>query len=303
MSTEALAAGRRLPALIALLVATAVWGSTFLVTKDSLTDLAPTTFVAWRFGIAAVVLVVLGPGRILALSRVELRRGGLLGLCVAAGFLLQTTGLQHTTAAVAGFLTGASVMLVPLVAAVAFAARVGTAGWAAVVIAGVGLGLLTNGDSASLSVGALLTLGGAACFAVHIAGLSQWASASNAYGLTAWSVVVAAAVAGVVSLVARQAAVPTTGAAWRALLYLAVVATCVGFGIQAWAQSTLSATTAAVVMTMEPVFAALIAIAVGGEYLGVTGWLGGLLVVSSMFVAELGPRQCCDAVAPRIECC
>jgi len=115
--------------------------------------------------------------------------------------------------------------------------------------------------------------------------------------------VVATAVACVVSLVAGQAAVPTTGAAWRALLYVAVVATCVGFGVQAWAQSALSATTAAVVMTMEPVFAAVIATAVGGEHLAVAGWLGGLLVVSSMFVAELGPRRCCDAVAPRIECC
>lgn len=298
-----LTARSRLPALAALLAATAAWGSTFLVTKHSLNDLAPTTFVTWRFGIAAVVLVALRPGRVRALSRAELRRGGLLGLSVASGFLLQTTGLQHTTAGVSGFLTGASVMLVPLVAAVAFGARVGSAGWAAVVIAGVGLGLLTDGGAAALSLGALVTLGGAACFAVHIAGLSQWASASNAYGLTAWSVVVATAVACVVSLVAGQAAVPTTGAAWRALLYVAVVATCVGFGVQAWAQSALSATTAAVVMTMEPVFAAVIATAVGGEHLAVAGWLGGLLVVSSMFVAELGPRQCCDAVAPRIECC
>lgn len=274
-----------------------------MVTKRSLADLEPATFVTWRFGIAALVLVALRPGRVRGLSRVELRQGGLLGFFVAFGFLLQTTGLRHTTAGTSGFLTGASVILIPLVAAAAFGARVGTAGWLAVVLAGSGLGLLTKGDGAALSVGPLLTLSGAACFAVHIAGLSQWATESNAYGLTAWSVAVAAAVAGAVSLMAGQAAVPATGAAWRALLYVALVATCVGFGVQAWAQSALSATTAAVVMTMEPVFAAVIATAVGGEHLPVAGWLGGLLVVVSMFVAELGSRQCCDAVAPRIECC
>jgi drug/metabolite transporter (DMT)-like permease len=85
--------------------------------------------------------------------------------------------------------------------------------------------------------------------------------------------------------------------------YLALAATCLGFVVQAWAQSALSATTAAVVMTMEPVFAAFLAASIGGEALHATGWLGGVLVVTSMFVAELGPRDCCDALSPRIECC
>jgi drug/metabolite transporter (DMT)-like permease len=72
---------------------------------------------------------------------------------------------------------------------------------------------------------------------------------------------------------------------------------------QAWAQSTLSATTAAVVMTMEPVLAAIIATALGGESLPPLSWLGGLIVVTAMFVAEVGARRCCDAMSPRIECC
>jgi drug/metabolite transporter (DMT)-like permease len=293
----------RLSALAALLAATAVWGSTFLVTKDSLVALAPTAFVAWRFGIAAVVLVAVRPDTVTALSRVELRRGLWLGLFIASGFLLQTEGLLDTPAGMSGFLTGASVMLIPLVAAVAFGARVGTAGWVAVLLCGVGLALLTSGGGSSLSLAAVLTLGGAACFAGHIAGLSQWATPANAYGLTAWSVGVAAVTSVAVSLLLGHAAFPDTGATWRALLYVALVATCLGFGVQAWAQSALSATTAAVVMTMEPVFAAAIATALGGEHLPVAGWIGGLLVVSSMFVAELGPRECCDALAPRIECC
>lgn len=303
VSTSATVTQRRLPALAALTAATAVWGSTFLVTKESLTDVAPTSFVAWRFGIAAVVLASVRPGRLRALSRHERQRATLLGLFVAAGFLLQTTGLQHTAAGVSGFLTGASVMLIPLVAAVAFGARIGAAGWAAVALAEVGLALLTRGGGGSPTLGAVLTLAGAVCFAVHVAGLSQWATPANAYGLTAWSVGVAAAASWVVSLLAGQAAVPESGGAWRALVYVAIVATCLGFGVQAWAQSALSATSAAVVMTLEPVFAAVIATALGSEDLPPAGWVGGLLVVVSMFVAELGPRDCCDARAPRIECC
>ena len=96
---------------------------------------------------------------------------------------------------------------------------------------------------------------------------------------------------------------PPTPSAWRSVLYLAVVATCVGFAAQAWAQSGLSATQAAVVMTLEPVFAAALAAALGGEHISVVAIAGGLIVVASMFVAELGPRDCCDAMSPRVECC
>lgn len=290
-------------ALAALLAATAVWGSTFLVTKDALSGLAPTAFVSWRFGIAAVVLVAARPDRLTALSPVERRRATWLGLAVAAGFLLQTIGLRDTPAGTSGFVTGASVMLIPLVASVAFGAYVGAGGWAAVVVCGVGLALLTNAGSGAPVVGVTLTLGGAACFAVHIAALSQWATPANAYGLTAWSVAVAALTSTAVSLLSDTATVPSSAASWRALLYVALLATCLGFVVQAWAQSALTATTAAVVMTMEPVFAAAIATVLGDEHLSLTGWTGGLLVVASMFIAELGPRQCCDAMSPRIECC
>jgi drug/metabolite transporter (DMT)-like permease len=149
-------------------------------------------------------------------------------------------------------------------------------------------------------------LGGAVCFTGHITGLSQWASSANAYGLTAWSVAVAALLCAAAALSVRVGgglAVPPSGGAWRSLAYLALAATCLGFVVQAWAQSALTATTAAVVMTMEPAFAALLAATVGDECLPAVGWLGGMLIVSSMFVAELGPRQCCDALSPRVECC
>lgn len=146
--------------------------------------------------------------------------------------------------AAAGFLTGTMVVLTPLAAAV-FRERVNAAGWVAV------------------------AAGLCACAAIMSGGLG----------------------------------VLPTPSAWRSVLYLALVATCVGFAVQAWAQSGLSATQAAVVMTLEPVFAAVIAAAVGGEHLPAATIAGGLIVVGSMFVAELGPRECCDAMSPRIECC
>jgi drug/metabolite transporter (DMT)-like permease len=296
-------AAGRLPAAAALVAATAVWGSTFVVTKQSLPDMSAAPFLTWRFGIAAAVLLVARPDRVRALTQTDRRRGLLLGLLLGSGFLLQTEGLQDTAAGVSGFLTGTAVMLTPVAAAVFFAERVGRAGWVAVALSAVGVALLAGGGSATVTTGALLTLGGAVCFTGHITGLSQWASSANAYGLTAWSVAVAALLCGATAAVGGGLSLPPSGGAWRSLAYLALAATCLGFVVQAWAQSALTATTAAVVMTMEPVFAALIAATVGDERLPTVGWLGGMLIVSSMFVAELGPRECCDALAPRVECC
>lgn len=288
--------------VLMLTAAAAVWGSAFVVTKGTLTDMAAAGFLAWRFGMAAVVLALMGVNRIRAMTADDVRHGVLLGLFLATGFLLQTTGLRDVSAASSGFLTGTMVVMTPLVAAAVFKERVSAAGWAAVLMAMCGIALLML-RGWTMGYGAVLTLGGAACFALHIAGLSQWATSANAYALTALSVVVAASLCTCAAIVSGGLGVPPTPSAWRSVLYLAVVATCVGFAVQAWAQSGLSATQAAVVMTLEPVFAAALAAGVGGEHLSAAAIAGGVIVVASMFVAELGPRECRDAMSARVECC
>lgn len=85
---------------------------------------------------------------------------------------------------------------------------------------------------------------------------------------------------------------PSLSATWAAVLWVAVVATCLGLALQAWAQGALSATSSAVIMTMEPVFAALLAVLVAGEVLTKAGWLEGLLVVVAMGTAEISVREC-----------
>jgi drug/metabolite transporter (DMT)-like permease len=291
------------PAVVALIAATAVWGSTFVVTKQSLAQIAPATFLAWRFAIAAAVLVAIRPAKVRELSSRERRRGLGLGLLLGSGFLLQTIGLQSTASGVSGFLTGTAVILTPVAAAVFYSERVGPAGWAAVGVAAVGVVLVAGGGALTPTPGALLTLAGAVCFTGHITGLSQWATKDNAYGITALSVSVAAVACGATALFAGDLTLPPTGLAWGAVIYLALAATCLGLVVQASAQSTLTAAAAAVVMTMEPLFAAVLGGLVAGESLTASGWVGGGLIVASMFVAELGPRKCCDAMSPRVECC
>ena len=293
----------RLAASGALLLATAAWGSTFVVTKSSLGELAPSTFLLWRFGVAALVLGLVSGRRVRALSSTDRLRALVLGGFLGGGFLLQTTGLQDTSAGLSGFLTGSSVVMVPVVASVTSSSRVTRQGWLAVALSAVGLVLLTSGPGASLSTGALLTLAGAAGFAGHITALSAWATPSNALGVTTVSVVVAAVLCGAWSVLAGRLATPSTSGEWAAVLWVALVATCLGLAVQAWAQGALTATSAAVIMTMEPVFAAALAVAVAGEVLAPWAWVGGLLVVVAMGTAEIGARACCDVAAPRVECC
>lgn len=288
------------PATVALLAATALWGSTFLVTKNSLDTMSVTNLLAWRFGIAAVVLLALGGQRLRTMAARDRRRSGLIGLFLAGGFVAQTAGLQYTSAAVSGFLTGLMVVLTPLIAATLFGERVSRRGWLAVALAAAGLALVSL-RGWEVSPGALLTLLGAAGFSLQIASLSHWATRENSYSLTTVSVTVAAVACGVTAGLTGELTLPSGTEEWGALLYLALGATCLGLLLQAWSQSRLSATTSALLMTMEPVFAAVIAVLVGGETVSTRVWLGGLLIVAAMLLAELGPRGSRDACCPRLE--
>lgn len=216
MTTERVSVVGAWPAVAALVGATAVWGSTFVVTKQSLEHLAPATFLAWRFGLAAIALVSARPAK-LRLSRRDSRAGLVLGLLLGAGFLLQTLGLQSTAAGVSGLLTGTAVILTPIAAAVFFSERVGVLGWIAVAAAAVGVVLVAGGGSLTPTPGAVLTLAGAVCFTGHITGLSQWATKDNAYGITALSVTVAAVACAAAALLTGDLTLPPTATAWWAV--------------------------------------------------------------------------------------
>ena len=106
--------GRTTAATGALIGATVIWGSTFVVTKRSLAEMTPEVFLAWRFGLAAAVLLALRPRRVRLLSGRDWWRSGVLGLLLAGGFMLQTFGLERTSAGLSGFLTGTAVILTPV---------------------------------------------------------------------------------------------------------------------------------------------------------------------------------------------
>lgn len=282
-----------------LLVVCALWGSTFVVVKDAVERMPVMDFLAWRFSIAAIAMAVVRPEAVRGLSPAARRQGVVLGVALAAGYVAQTFGLERTPATVSGFITGLFVVLTPLCSGVLLRNRVSAMAWLAVAVATGGLALLSL-RGLSVGTGEAITLLCALSFALHIVGLGEWSTSRDAYGLAVVQLSTVAVLSIVVSAPDTLRPPPDAGV-WGAILLTSLAATAFGFFGQTWAQAHLHPTRAAVVMTMEPVFAGVFGVAVGGDRLGPRTVIGALLVLAAMYLVELGPRHGVDAAVERLE--
>lgn len=217
-----------------------------------------------------------------------LLHGSILGLALGLGYITQTYGLRITSAAVSGFITGMFVVFTPLIGAGILRRRVEKITWLAVFLATIGLAFLSL-RGLSIGKGEALTLLCAFGFALHIVGLGEWSSLHDSYLIAIIQLIVVSILCWIVSLSHGYKAPPDYGV-WGAVILTAIFATAIAFLVQTWAQSLIAPTRAAVIMTMEPVFAGFFAVLLGGEHLTIKIVIGGVLVISAMYLVELGPR-------------
>ncbi|GAA1683076.1 DMT family transporter [Kribbella sp. NPDC056951] len=276
-------------AVVALLAVAAAWGSTFFLTKDLLTRMDVADYLALRFLIASVALLLIYPTAIARLDRMDRGRAVALGITYGIAQLVQTEGLRHTDASVSGFVTGMYVVFTPLLAAVILRHKIGRWAWIAVVLATVGLGVLAL-RGFSLGTGELLTLASAGLYALHIIGLGAWSTPQNAFGLSALQMVVITCVCAV-GAIPGGFSVPSNTRDWISVIYMALIAGALALIVQTWAQAHLTPTRAAIAMTMEPVFASSFAVLFGTESVTWRMLTGGALVLAAMFLVELAPRR------------
>jgi drug/metabolite transporter (DMT)-like permease len=274
-------------AVAGLLAVTATWGSTFFLIKDLVVRVPVPDFLAVRFAVAAAILGLLAWKSVRRLAPPTRRRGIALGAVYGLAQILQTEGLAHTSASVSGFVTGMYVVMTPLLAGVLLRQRIGRAAWVAVLLATTGLAVLALRGFA-FGYGETLTLLSAALYALHIVGVGAWTSRRDALGLSVVQLAVIAVVCGVAAL-PGGIAVPDRTDDWASLLYMALVAGAFALVTQTWAQAHLTATRAAVIMCMEPVWAAAFAVVLGGELATVRVVTGGGLILAAMYTAELMP--------------
>jgi drug/metabolite transporter (DMT)-like permease len=271
-------------AVVALIAVTAAWGSSFVVLKSALAEIPVADFLALRFVLAAAVTWAIFPSAPGRLSGPQLRRGLVLGVIFGVAQLLQGAGLAHTSVAVSGFLTGTYVVLTPVLGAVVLGLTVGRRVWIATAVAAVGLAVISLHGFA-LGGGEILTLLAALAFAAHILAMGRWVGGADPIGLAVVQLIAVAAVC-TIGAVPGGIAVPSSPGVWIALVYMALVTGALALVVQTWAQARIDATRAAIVMSTEPVWAAVLAVVFMGEHLGPRILFGGGLVLVATYLAE-----------------
>lgn len=281
------------PAALALVAA--LWGVTFTVADDASTTMPAADLVVWRFGLASVILTLCTRAAP-ALPPLLRGRGIVLGALLGAGFLLQAWALTFTDALTSGFLTSLLVVVAPLAAWLIYRERLGRATWAGVGLATAGVAVLSL-HSTGLGPGELLTLASAATWGVHVVLLSRWSVPGHALRLARVQTATVAALAILVvtlrSCLSGRTSVPAAPpdlASWGSVLFLAVLATAAAMVLLSWAQSRLSGTRAAVILTLEPAMAGVTAVLTGAALTGRIV-LGAALLLGAMYVVELGGRR------------
>jgi len=281
---------------LALLGVALIWGATFVMVKEAVAHFPVFGFLTLRFSLGMLSLVPLlctphpstGAG-VPMLRRAELWAGMLVGLTLMAGYGLQTAGLRHTTAAKTGFITGLSVVFVPLLDAMLWGRRPALAVRVGVVLAALGLALLTLSAELTVAWGDLLVLGCALAFALHILGLSAFAPRIQPRLLIATQIATVALVSALISRVTEWPWPSLSSEVLWVALFTGVLATSLAYGVQTVAQRFTSATHTALIFAMEPVFAALFACVLAGERLALRRWAGCGLILAAMLIVELGP--------------
>jgi drug/metabolite transporter (DMT)-like permease len=296
------ARSKTLTAHLLLLAVVLVWGVTFTLVKAALVDTTPMMFNLVRMVLAFAVLAAVNWPSLRGMSRRDLRLGAAAGLFLALGYQLQTTGLNHTTASKAAFLTGLVVVIVPLLSSLPGAAPPGSQKptfdtYAGAVLAFAGLVLLTTppGSGAGLfsgvGLGEWLCLGCAVAFAAHLLVLARAAPVVSARRLGTLQIGFAALVMLVSLPLGGRIVFHSTPTVWIALAVTSVLATAAAFTIQSWAQQHLPASHTALIFTLEPVFAWLAALLFFGEQLGRRAMLGAGLILAGIVLAELRPTS------------
>ena len=269
----------------ALLTVSAAWGMAFVVMKDAIERQSVNNFLFTRFTLAVIVMVALKPQVLKKLNRDLIIRAGSAGIFLGLGYIFQTLGLARTGAAITGFVTGLYVVFTPLLAYFFLKERMTKIIWGCVFLATIGLGLLSI-RGFSVGIGEMLVLASAFFFAAHIIALGKWSSGRDVYAMTIVQLAMCALLSGLASIPDGYSAPPDYGV-WAVVVFTAVICTAVAFVVQTWSQAHMTTTKVAVILTMEVVFAALFAIIFGGERLTLQATLGGLMVLTAMFMIVL----------------
>ncbi len=275
-----------------MLLVACIWGVTFVIVKNALADIGPFLFVGIRFILAFLVLAAFSYKSLMDVRLPTLKDGAWLGLFLCIGYAFQTMGLKFTTSSNAGFITGVSVVIVPIIYALVHKKKPTGSAILTIILAVIGLFLISFPDgSFNLNYGDFLVLVCAFGFALHIIYVDIYSHKHDALAITAVQILFVGLICTAIGLVAEPIPARLTGNALSAIVITAVFATALAFLLQNYMQKFSTPTRFAVVLTMEPVFAALAGYWWAGDYLGRFGLVGAALILSAMLFSVLPKKQ------------
>lgn len=278
---------------LALLSIAFIWGTSFVIVQDAVQEIPVLAFLALRFGVALLALLLIFNSRLRGLGQPHHHRalwgGALIGVALFGGYVFQTWGLLYTTATKSGFYTGLSVVLVPLLAGLFFRRRVSRPEWLGAGLSAAGLGLIVFGAGVAavdFNSGDLLTLLAALCFAFQIVLIDRLVTEANYPLLLIAQIAVVALLSTVGALGAGQLTLGWPWPIWETIGAMGLLATALAFWIQNRFQARSTATRAAIILASEPVFAGLFGYLLKGDRLQGEQWLGAALILAAMAVAQ-----------------
>ncbi|MTI80337.1 MAG: DMT family transporter [Firmicutes bacterium] len=279
---------------IGMILVTILWGASYVSGKLILDNMTPLYYTSIRFIGAAIFLGFVFHNRLKFLNKATLKAGLLIGLAVATGYILQTVGLNYTTASKTGFLTGLFVVLVPVIDSVIRRSKPRINEIIGVTLATIGLGVLSLNGDFSIAIGDILLVLSAISFAICIILISRYAKDHDPVLLTIIQVAVTAASSIIFAIIIEPPMVMRVFDKNLVLLLLFAIlfGTAVNTIVQNWAQSKINATSASLILVLEPVFAGVFGFIFMGDPLGMKEISGSALIIAGMlFTLVIKPEK------------
>lgn len=273
--------------ILLLLLGTLFWGMTFVFIKDAVSLMSVAGFLGCRFLLASIVLILIFIKRLRKFDRNTFKFGALLSVPLLFSFLAQTIGLQYTSASMGGFITGLSVVFVPIILSVMQRRLPSLSVFIAVVLATLGLSFLTLGSSIAFNIGDVWVFLSAILFAIYIIMVGKYSKQSDGVLLSITQFFMVGVVCIVYAAIKGELYFPTQYKLWQAILFTALFATAYMYTVQNYYQKYISEITTSIIFSFEPLFAAITAFFYLNEALTEKTIIGGLLIFGGVLFAEI----------------
>jgi len=277
---------------IYLLIIAIIWGSTFAIIKNILNLIPPYTFLTYRFLLATLVLMIIFWKRIRGINKTILRKGSLIGIFLFLGYTFQTVGIKYTSATKAGFITGLSVVLVPIISLLFVKEKVSRNSIMEAFFALIGLWFLNYTNSFSFNFGDFLVLLCAFSFAMHIISVGLYIKKLDYVLLVIVQLATVSILSLFLAVIFERPALNLSYSfnVWWGIIFMGVFATAFAFYMQNRFQRYSTATKTAIIFSGEPIFSAIFAYFLLGEKVGLIAWIGGLLIIFGMIISQRKQR-------------